>query len=369
MKIAFCINTAWNIYNFRKDLILEFLSNGDEVHCIAPPDGFEKDLKDLGCHFHPIELSAKSSNPFKDLKFAMDLSSILISIKADVLLSYTIKPNIYSSLFFSRHQVPIIANISGLGTTFIRNNLTSFFAKKLYRVSLKRSKRVFFQNVDDLELFQELGLVNTENIDLVPGSGIDLAYFDPQVVEKVHNEGFTFLMLSRIIYDKGIREYMEAVKKMREQGLGFDAILCGKIENDSKLGPDKDELEKMAKDSGIVLMEFSKEVRELIASSDCVVLPSYREGLPKSLLEGGAMAKPLISCDVPGCREVVKDGSNGFLCSPMDAGSLAEKMKKLLSLDRSELEAMGHRSREIVGRNFSKEIVIKKYKEAIKAIC
>ncbi len=368
MKIAFCINTAWNIYNFRKILIDHFISQGHEVICIAPKDDFSEKLKALGCRVVDIKLNSKGSNPVQDLNFGIKLSQILKKEKPDALLSYTIKPNIYGSLFSGLHKVPVIANVSGLGTTFIRENLTSFFAKLLYRISLKRAAVVFFQNREDLELFSDLGLVPAEKARLIPGSGVDTNLFSAEVVQTENSGVFTFLMLSRIIYDKGIRELLDASKTLAEKNKDFRVILSGKIEDDARLGPTKEEFLKSIENSPVEYRPFSERIRELVAGSDCVILPSYREGLPKSLLEGASMQKPLIATDVPGCREVVKDGLNGFLCRPMDHQSLAEAMKRILDTPRGELENMGSHGRRLVVDRFSKDLVIEAYSKALEKV-
>ncbi len=368
MKIAFCINTAWNIYNFRKILIEHFVSQGHEVICIAPKDNFSEKLNALGCRVFDIKLNSKGSNPIQDIMFGIKLTQILKEEKPDVLLSYTIKPNIYGSLFTRFHKIPVIANVSGLGTTFIRENLTSFFAKMLYRISLKRAALVFFQNREDLELFSDLGLVPAEKAQLVPGSGVDTDLFSPKAVQRENGRAFTFLMLSRIIYDKGIRELLEASKALARKNQDFRVILSGKIEDDARLGPAKGEFLKSIENSPVEYRPFSEKIRELIAGSDCIILPSYREGLPKSLLEGASMQKPLIATDVPGCREVVKDGLNGFLCRPMDHLSLAEAMKRILDTPRRELENMGIHGRRLVLDRFSKDLVIQEYSKALEKL-
>jgi glycosyltransferase involved in cell wall biosynthesis len=361
VKIAFCINTAWNIYNFRRILIEEFILRGHEVHCIAPPDDYVGKLKDLGCEFHEIKLRSKGSNPFQDLRFGIELSNTLKRIKADILLSYTIKPNIYGTLFQSFHKVPIIANVSGLGTIFIRKNLTSLLAKTLYRIALRKAQVIFFQNKDDQELFEELGLIKPNKSQLIPGSGIDLSRFPPTQKSNDPEKPFIFLMLSRVLFDKGLREYISAARELTNSGKNYRFLLCGKIEEDAKLGPSISELEKLTQGSGVEYLGFSDDPAEVIGNCDCMVLPSYREGLPKSLLEGASMEKPLIASDVPGCQEVVFDGVNGFLCRPLSGTDLANTMEKMAKLDYEIRKGWGKKSRELIRERFSKEIIIEKY--------
>ncbi len=334
------------------------------MHCIAPRDDFSFKLIEMGCHFHPVKLEAKGSNPIKDLLFGWRLSKILKKEKIDVLLSYTIKPNVYSGLFYPTHKVPIIANISGLGTTFIRKNLSSLAAQKLYKRSTRNFSTTFFQNQEDLELFEDLGLIKNGQGTRIKGSGIDLDKFKPK--ERSSDGPFTFLMPSRIIYDKGIREYFEAASLLKEKNSRF--LLAGKIEDESSLGPKEKELDGLAIKSGVEYLGFYEDPKQAYSMADCIVLPSYREGLPKSLLEGAAMELPLITTDVPGCRDVVKNGVNGFLCSPMDGRDLAEKMTELMNLTKENIYQMGKEGRSLVAREFSKELVIKKYDQAIQSL-
>ena len=209
MKVAIVLNTSWNIYNFRLNFVKTLLAKGYEVHTIAPVDDFTHYLTEEGCHHHPVRMDSRGINPVKDTALIIELWSIYRRVKPDIILHYTIKPNVYGSLAASVLRIPVINNVCGLGTVFLKKNLLSTIAILLYRWTFRFPKKVFFQNPDDRELFISKKLIRRETADLLPGSGIDLKRFVPSPFQR--NKKFTFLLISRLITDKGIMEYVEAV--------------------------------------------------------------------------------------------------------------------------------------------------------------
>jgi glycosyltransferase involved in cell wall biosynthesis len=363
MRIAIVINTSWNIYNFRKGLIKYFISHGHQIFAIAPPDDFsEKLVQELGCEYIAVNMDNKGSNPWYDIVFLKELYRIYAQIKPDVVLHYTIKPNIYGSIAAFCLGVPVINNVSGLGTVFLRKNLTSFIALSLYRLAFLAPKKVFFQNPHDQQLFVQKRLVSYRITDVLPGSGIDLNHFKPIAFER--NKVFTFLLIARLLYDKGIVEYIEAIRILRKKGIVARFQLLGFFD-ESPLGISKRALESWIQEGLVEYLGRTDDVRPSIHAADCVVLPSYREGTPRTLLEAAALAKPIVTTNVPGCTEVVQDTINGLLCEVKNAEDLAAKMQLMTEKSDEHLQEMGRQSRLQVEKRFDEKEVIKKYEEVL----
>ncbi|EAY28880.1 glycosyltransferase family 4 protein [Microscilla marina] len=365
MRIAIVLNSSWNIYNFRRGLIEAFLKEGHTVLAIAPTDKYSEYLQNIGCEFHPVALEKKGSNPLKDLKYMRRLYNTYKKTQPDVVLQFTIKPNIYGTLAASMLNIPVVNNVCGLGTVFLRKQrLSSKVARMLYKFSFRFPKKVFFQNQDDLSLFIAEKYINPRLTDLVPGSGIPLDKFKAGDFNR--NNQFTFLLIARLIYDKGILEYIEAVKLLRAQGIDARFQLLGAIEEDANLGVPKKQLDTWIAEGLVEYLGVSDNVQEMIVKADCVVLPSYREGTPRVLLEAASMSKPLIATNVPGCKQTIDNGVNGFLCRLQDAEDFAEKMKKMTLLNDEELMLMGEESRKKAEREFDEKLVVQKYMDTIR---
>jgi glycosyltransferase involved in cell wall biosynthesis len=359
MRIAVVINKSWNIYNFRLGLIKAFQRHGHQVIAIAPEDEYSKRLIENGCEFYPLKMEEKGSNPLKDTFLILQLFKIYKKIKPDAILQYTIKPNIYGTLAAKLCGIPVINNVSGLGTVFLHNNLTAKVAQSLYRLSFRFPKKVFFQNNDDRQLFLEKKLVKEEITELLPGSGINLNRLKPLPFNR--NNQFTFLVIARLLFDKGIVEYAEAAKILRGQGINGRFQILGFTDFNTKLGVPESILNEWIKEKTIEYLGTTDDVSLFINKADCVVLPSYREGTPRTLLEAAALGKPLIATNVPGCKEVVEENYNGYLCMVKDATDLADKMRRLIELSDEQLIALGRNSRLKVESQFDEEIVFKKY--------
>ncbi len=363
MKIGIVINASWNIYNFRTGLIQSFIKSNHEVVAIAPADGYSERLKDLGCKFVAVDVDSKGSNPFNDLALVWKLYTIYQREELDVVLHYTIKPNIYGSIAAKLAGIPSINNVTGLGTVFIRHNLTAKIAHHLYRWAFNFPETVFFQNEDDRKLFVDKKLVRPEITDVLPGSGVDLTRFAPSEFKK--NDVFTFLVISRVLYDKGILEYIEAIRRLRAQGVRAKFQLLGKIETERGLGVPREQISEWVREGLIEYLGTVSDVIPVIERADCVILPSYREGTPRTLLEAASLGKPIIATDVPGCRDTVEHGFNGFLCKVKDPQDLADKMRQIMHLSDHRLRQMGSNSRQLAVERFDQNIVIGKYQRAL----
>ncbi|MDZ7608698.1 MAG: glycosyltransferase family 4 protein [Cyclobacteriaceae bacterium] len=367
MKIAVVLNTSWNIYNFRKGLVLSLMDKGNEVITIAPNDKYTQKLIELGCTHFPVKMDSRGANPLKDFLLIFELYHIYRRQKPDVILHYTIKPNIYGTIAAAMLGIPVVNNVCGLGTMFLKENLVSRVAIMLYRIAFRFPKKIFFQNSDDLKLFMEKKIVREEVCDLLPGSGINTRDFVPADSKHV-KKPFTFLLISRLIYDKGILEYIEAIDSLKNRGIDAKFQLLGPIDEKHKRGIPKAMIYDWIEKSQIEYLGVTEDVRTYIEKADCIVLPSYREGTPKTLLEAASMAKPIVATDVPGCRNVVIDGENGYLCAPKNSEDLAKKMFDLYNLDSDKLQLMGSKGRQLVVDKFDEQVVIDKYHRTISKI-
>jgi glycosyltransferase involved in cell wall biosynthesis len=366
MKIALVINTSWNIYNFRMNFIRTLLAQGHEVHTVAPPDEYTHLLTESGCIHHKVRMDSRGVNPIKDLALIVELWWIYRKIKPDMILHYTIKPNVYGTLAAAMLRIPVVNNVCGLGTVFLKDNLVSSIAIFLYRVSFRYAKKVFFQNADDMALFLEKDLVTPQIADLVPGSGIDLKRFQP--AEFRRNKDFTFLLISRLITDKGVLEYIEAVKRLKAQGHPARFQILGAKDPKHKRGIKLNVIDGWIKDGTIEYLGTTNDVRHFIKNADCIVLPSYREGTPRTLLEAASTSKPIIATDVPGCHHVVSHNVNGLLCKIKDPGDLAEKMLLMANFDDETLKKFGENGRRKMEYEFDESFVISKYVSALSTL-
>jgi glycosyltransferase involved in cell wall biosynthesis len=367
VKIGLVVNSAWNIYNFRRDLIQHLMSEGYEIVAIAPNDGYGEHLKKIGCLFEEAVMQPKSSNPIHDLIFAKSLYQIYKKHQLKAVLHFTIKPNIYGTLAAKWAGIPSINNVTGLGTVFLHNDLKSKIAHFLYKFAFKFPAKIFFQNNDDLSLFLSSRLVEKIKTEIIPGSGVNLETFRPQN-EHQRQSPFVFLMISRLLYDKGIVEFVEAAKILKSKSIYAVFRVLGGIETAAGLGVSKAEVEEWVKQGWIEHIDKVEDVRPYIQKADVVVLPSYREGTPRSLLEAASMEKPLIATDVPGCKEVVKHQYNGFLCEVQDAQDLAQKMQDIYELEEEKLKEMSKNSRNYMIEKFDQKIVFQQYSEALKLV-
>lgn len=362
VKIALVANTCWNIYNFRKGLVHHFLSKGDEVLVLAPEDEYTKLISEWGVQWINTPLQGTGSDPIKDLQYLLKLFKVFRSERPSVALSFTIKANIYASLAGKRFRVPVICNVSGLGTVFLVKGLTGRIAMILYKFAFRYSKHIFFQNEDDKKLFTSIIKVDEGKLGILPGSGIDLNQFKPMAfAEKKTTD---FVMISRVIIEKGVREFAEAASFFKDDA-SVNFTLIGKFNEDHARSIDKSELDNWISNGVIRYISHSDNITEVIANHEAVVLPSYREGTSRTLLEGAALGRPLIATDAPGCREVVKDGFNGFLCEVKNSKSLYDKLKLFLSLSMEERKQLAAHSRILVEESYDERIVIDMYENVI----
>lgn len=364
MKIAFVTNTCWNIYNFRKGLAHHFINEGHEVIAIAPRDEYTAKIENWGIRFIETPLDGTGVNPIKEVGYLNKLIRILRKEKPDVSLSYTIKCNIYSSIAGKIAKVPTICNVSGLGTVFLVSGTVGKLAIQLYKTAFRFSSFIFFQNEDDKQLFTSIINIDPRKVGLLPGSGINLeefAYSKPEI-----NSTTKFLMVSRLIIEKGVKEYAQAASAFkRDPNVSF--TLIGKLDEEHSRSVSKEELDSWI-DDGLHYLDHSDNIADVIKNQDVIVLPSYREGTPRTLLEGAAIGRALLTSNVPGCKEVVVDGFNGFLFEVKNSKSIIDKVRLYLSLTAGERLQLSTNSRQLVEERFDENHVRDKYVDVITTI-
>ncbi|MER9301471.1 glycosyltransferase family 4 protein [Mesorhizobium sp. M0496] len=367
-KIIISINTSWNVVNFRKGLIEALRSRGYDVVIVAPRDEYSSLIAAMGCRHVELDMDNSGTSLLRDMVLLWRYWRLLRRERPLAFVGFTIKPNVFGSIAANLSGVPVINNISGLGTAFVRGGLLLRIAKALYRVALARSKMVFFQNDDDRILFVDGHLVRKEQTGLLPGSGIDLVRFAPSSEVRTRSDAIVFLLVARLLWDKGVGEFIEAARLVRQELPGVRFQLLGFLDVENRTAVSRQNVEQWAGEGLVEYLGSTDDVRPFLRAADCVVLPSYREGTPRSLLEAAAMGKPLIATDVPGCREVVDHAVNGFLCKVRDPDDLASKMIEFARMNGASRNRMGAQGRNKVERQFSETIVIERYIQQIEKL-
>ncbi len=364
MKILIASNSCWNLYNFRKDLISTLISKKYKIIIAAPYDEYLSKIFKENLIFCPIYLKKNKKSFFSDLFCLLQFIYIIQKHRPSYSLAFTIKPNIYCSIATLFSKTKMINNITGLGSALIKNNLFSKIIFFIYRLTLYRSYKVVFQNKSDMNIFINKKITNIYNSNLIPGSGININKYNNQIL--TNNNIFTFLYVGRLIKDKGIVEYLEAaeiVKSKTSKNIKF--VVLGSFDKKNPNSIDFKYFESFIDKEIINYLGFVDNPIPVISDSSCVVLPSYREGLSRSLLESMALGKPIITTNVAGCDELVRESSNGFLCKVQNKYDLAEKMFSILNLKKEEVMKMGEKGKQIIQTEYSNEIVINKYLQLI----
>lgn len=360
--IALSINTSWNLVNFRSNLIARLQHEGYDVVALSPDDDHRDALLALGVRHIAVPIDSSGLSPIRDLALTLRYWRVLRRLRPVAFLGWTIKPNVYGSLAAQALGIPVINNISGLGTAFITLGVLTRLVRSLYRTALARSATVFFQNRHDRDQFVAEHLVAAERTALLPGSGIDLARFAPAPLPA---SPIVFLMVARLLRDKGVREFAEAARIVRAERKDAVFRLLGFLDVANRTAIDRAEVEGWQRDGVLAYLGEASDVRPHLAAASVVVLPSYREGMPRALLEAAAMGRPLIATDVPGCTEIARAGDNALLCRVRDTGSLADAMRAMIALSPAERTAMGARSRAITEAEFDVAVVEQRYLDAI----
>jgi glycosyltransferase involved in cell wall biosynthesis len=364
MHILITVNAAWNVLNFRRPIVAAMIADGHRVTVLAPRDDSVATLESLGCRFLPLEMSVKGLNPLQDIKLIGRMRKVFRAQKPDAIFSYTVKNNIFGALAARPLGIPFIPNVTGLGTAFLSGGFLQRIAEGLYRRAFRNLGVIFFQNEDDRDLFLERRLVTAEQVRLLPGSGIDLTHFAATDYPP-ESDAPIFLMIARLLRDKGVLEYVAAARKVKSDHPSARFQLLGAVDAANRTAIDAATVKSWQEAGVIAYLGSADDVRPHIAAAHCVVLPSYREGAPRTLIEAAAMARPLIATDVPGCRSVVDDGVTGYLCKVRDGDDLARSIDAFLALPQAEKARMGLAGRARMTTSFDQAIVVEAYRDAL----
>ena len=364
MKVIVVANTLWNINNFRQPILKMLNKKKAEIFILAPFHWSEVSAQKRTKNFTGLKYSRNQKNGLREsVRSIREFRNIFEKIQPDLILLYTIKPNIYGNIAAAGLNIPVISTVTGLGYTYLKGGMIRMFSEYLYKFAFRKTKKIIFHNPNDLELFINQGLATASQCKVIRGSGVDTVKFQPQKKTK-EKEKFVFIFIGRLLADKGIREYLTAAKSLEDLKNAEFHIVGGPYpQNPASIS----ELEWLNSYIGknVKWHDVQLDVRPFLAAADVMVLPSYREGLPMSVLEAMAMGKPIITTDVPGCRETVQEGKNGFLVPVKDSRALASVMSTLYNMPEKERMLMGERSREKAITEFSCEIVATAYEELI----
>ncbi len=355
--VLFLVNHDVVIYNFRLELVERLIADGHEVHISSPYGERIDDLVKLGAIYHEIKIARHGTNPVTDSVLIWNYIKLLKQVKPDIVFSYTIKPNIYGGLACRLMNVPQVANVTGLGTAVENPGLTQKITLALYRFAFKKIQRIFFQNTENRQFFIDHNLY-TDRHGLLPGSGVNLERFAPLPYPD-ETDGIHFVFISRIMREKGIEQYLDAVSSLRAKRSNPPLYfhICGFCEAEYQ-----GKLDEYAKNGIVVYHGMVRNVREILAKTHCTIHPSfYPEGISNVLLESCASARPIITTDRSGCKEVVDDGVNGYVVKQRDSEDLIQKIEKFLALTHEQKMQMGFAGRAKVEREFDRQVVVDAY--------
>ena len=365
-KIAVIENGLFSTYTMREALMLRLMSEGCDVYILTHTNSFVPQVEKMGMKV--INVGSGNLNPIKVSRYIYNLRRALRKIKPDVCLTFSIRPAIWGNLITRELDIPTITNITGIGPLFISKSIVYRIARTMYKKALNRTKKVFFQNYDDMNLFLERKFVKTSVAERIPGSGIDYNKFKPIILKEKDPDTFIFLFIGRLIKDKGIFEYINASRTLRKKfpNAVFNVMGPFWTQNLKRNTITHSQLQNWIDEGVIDYLGEKKDVRKFIAEADCVVLPSYREGTSNTLLEAASMGKPVITSNTTGCKEIVTDRVTGFLCRVRDELDLADKMEQMILLPIAEREEMGKKARLKIINEYDKQIVIDAYLKAIR---
>lgn len=378
--LLFSGNTAWSMYNFRGSLLKHFIKQGHRVVVASPYDmNFTPKLQKLGCEIINLSLDAKGFNPFSELRLYLSYRCIIKQTKPDTCFFYTIKPNIYGSLAAQHLGVPYVPITTGLGYTFAKKNMVAKAAQYLYKLAFRQTPEVWFLNNDDKEEFLRKELIKPEQAYVLKGGeGLDLSRFEGKKhlysdaqdapVADYHKSNIRFLLSARMLYDKGVREFVEAANILRAKYPNAQFCLLGPMGVANPAAISEEQMQKWLQDGNVQYLGATNDVIPFLQTADCVVLPSsYREGIPFTLMEGSAMGLPVVTTNNIGCRDVVEDGVTGWICNPKDVPSLVFTMEKVLLMTPEERKQMGAAGRKKIEEEFSLDRVIAQYETKLQS--
>lgn len=351
MRVLILANNDVGLYKFRKELIQELLHRGSEVYISLPNGNLVRPLEQMGCKFIDTPIDRRGINPAKDFKLLINYKKLMKSVEPDMVITYTIKPNIYGGIVARQAKIPYAVNITGLGTAFEKKGFLRAIVVKLYKYSLGKAKVVFFENAGDREIMISEGTVAKEKTIVLNGAGVNLD--DYPYAEYPRNDIFHFLFIGRVMKEKGIDELFDAMRRLKSDGVKCFLDVVGPFEEDYK-----DKLEQYEKDGWLKYHGYQSDVKPFIEKCHCFVLPSYHEGMANTNLECASSGRPVITSNIPGCKEAVIDGVSGLLCEPKNADSLYQVMKRMTEISMEEQIQMGLAGRKHMEDVFDKKKVV-----------
>lgn len=362
-KILICTNHSYMLYQFRKEIIAKLLENY-EVVLSMPFVGHEDDFRAMGCKCVETDIDRRGINPFTDLKLLRFYKKLLKAEKPDKVITYSIKPNIYVGILCSAKKIPYCANVQGLGTAFQKKVLAQVVGI-MYRTAFRKVEVVFFENAANAQEFSSRRLVDASKICILNGAGVNLEHYVYTPHQNVSSENEEakrhFLFIGRIMHEKGVDELFKAARRLKQKyGNCVVLDIVGFFEDEYAAA-----VKSLENDGIAVFHGFQSDTRPFYAMSDVVVLPSYHEGMSNVLLEASAMGRPVITSDIPGCREAVEDGKTGYLCPAKNADALYDKMDLMMHKTMYELEEMGKLARKRMEELFDKNMVVRQTLEAM----
>jgi glycosyltransferase involved in cell wall biosynthesis len=365
-RILLVANSGWNIAKFRTGLIRSLAENGYDVVVACPNDtDLKSDRSALAVRVETVNIHRSGLDPLSDLKVIFDFVRLIRRERPAAILTFTVKPNIYGCIAARLTGATAIPNVSGLGTSFLASPVLKKAVEFMYRIAFRKVERVFFQNADDCRYFLTRRIISESQARLVPGSGIDLKRFSPVPLP---DGELRFLLIGRLLGDKGVREYVEAARMLRNKLPDAKFLLLGPLDTSNRTAIKRAELDRWISEGAIEYLGEAEDVRPLIREAHAVVLPSYREGMPRSLLEAAAMARPMIGTDVPGCRNIIRDRVTGLLCEARNSSSLADALERFAAMSHEERTTMAAAARAMVEEAFDEQIVFEAYLRALQSI-
>ncbi len=357
-KILIFANLDMGLYNFRKELLQRLLLEGYEVYISLPDGPRVKEMVAMGCKFLETPVDRRGMNPIADLKLLFQYRKLLKEIQPDVVLTYTIKPNIYGGLACRMAKIPYLSNITGLGSAIHSGGLTQKLLLFLYGLSAKKASCLFFQNSQNRSFFQENNIISENNV-LLPGSGVNLKDYAYEAYP-AEDLPLSFLFIGRLMRDKGVGELVEAARNIRKDYPQITFDLVGFCEEEYQ-----DTFSELNEGTVVNALGQQQNVKEFIKTHSATVLPSYHEGTANVLLESASMGRPCIASRIPGCMEIIDEGATGYLCEAKDALSLEEALRKFIRLSYAERKEMGVLGRLKMEREYDRTIIIEQYLQEI----
>ena len=368
-KILVILNSLWNLVNFRKNLIKSLIKNNYKVIVVAPFDENYDEVLKIGCKIIGHDFNKRKTNIIKELFSLIKLSVIIFKENPNICLSFTIKPNIYASLVCNILKIPIINNITGMGLFLEKGKLLRSSIMLLYKFMFGSYNFVFFQNKEDLSFFKKKFLKNKVPFDLLPGSGIDLKKFNTNQVFIKKKDELVFILVSRMLWSKGIYEFYKAAKNIKKKYSNIKFNILGPFQGSGDEAIDYEIIKNWEKEKVIKYLGYSQNVKKYLLLSDCLILPTfYNEGTPKIILEASALKIPVITTNIKGCNIAVDDNVTGFLCKPKCISDLSLKIEKFINLTHHEKIKMGKNGRLKMEKYYDEKFVVKKYHEKINEI-